>query len=259
MKTIAIYGNFVIDNVFQTDTILDSTDTIQCSDYYEELGGLMNVARCLSYKYRVLGCGAISPIHRPFVLEKFASIGATPILQITDKHTSVASIVVCPKTSEKRTAITWGSCLEYKPLACQADWHHISYLDALPKLDESFLASCRGVISADLCMNQYSDNDRERLLNYMSQIDYVFMSDHEANVFFDDDLFNVAKTATIIHSNRGSVTLCDEGTIEHKHELIPNVNILGAGDRFAAHCIDSLMNDCSLNKAVATAHSRFSC
>lgn len=259
MKTIAICGNIILDSVYETGTITKDDHAVQCSVYSESLGGVVNVARTLHRcdpTYNVLCCGAVHRDDYTDIFMRLMDMGLNSELQQCNQHTSRATILSFNALAAKQSMVFWGGCLEYRPEARHADWHHIAYLDAVPNITKEFILACReeGVVSADLCIGKYTDNERERLLALMSEIDYVFMSDHEADQLLLQGLHNVAKHATIIHRSNGSSVLMGNGIYSLGASAAQNVNVLGAGDVFAAYCINGLVRDHDLLVTVADSH-----
>lgn len=262
MQTIAIYGNFVIDNIFETDTTDIDAHAIQCSNYEQRLGGIVNVGRALidNGGYQVICCGAVNIHDYQRIHDQLTYLNIIGKLQAVDSKTSTASICVFRKTSNKQSMVAWGACREWQTESQNAAWHHIAYLDAMPTIDENFIFNCRrtGPVSVDLCIGKYSSEDITRLKKLVTRVDYVFMSDHEAEAFFRGGTpHNIAIKYTIIHSSHGSrVYGNDDIVYSTDSSFVESLNVLGAGDMFAGNCILNLLSGQSIDKAVIHAHSK---
>lgn len=105
--------------------------------------------------------------------------------------------------------------------------NHLCYLNEIS--DTKFISTLSGDITADVCPGKPLDRD---LLRF---VDYLFISDEDVDDF--DSLVDATKGWVILHSSSGSVF--SNGIDEHSYELpkdkiLSNVNVLGAGDMFAA-------------------------
>ena len=104
---------------------------------------------------------------------------------------------------------------------------HLCYLNEIS--DTTFISTLSGIVTADVCPGKSLDRD---LLRF---VDYLFISDEDVDDF--DSLVDSTKGWVILHSSCGSVF--SDGIDEYKYELpkdkiLSNVNVLGAGDMFAA-------------------------
>jgi hypothetical protein len=138
------------------------------------------------------------------------------------------------------------------PSPIHADWHHIVYLNQL--LDISILEKLsNGIVSADL-----TKESPEKILNELKFVDYLFLS--KEDLFMDlVELANYTRGWVIMHDPMGSV--CSNGTeiIQYdipKELLLNNINVLGAGDMFAACFISNIMKGLSLKKALIKSHEQ---
>ncbi len=104
---------------------------------------------------------------------------------------------------------------------------HLCYLNEIS--DTTFISTLSGIVTADVCPGKSLDRD---LLRF---VDYLFISDEDVDDF--DSLVDSTKGWVILHSSSGSVFSdgIDEYTYElPKDKILSNVNVLGAGDMFAA-------------------------
>lgn len=125
---------------------------------------------------------------------------------------------------------------------------HVLYLNELPKVD--FLPELSGIITADTCTGKAVD------LNLLKYIDYLFVSDEDANAI--NQIICHVKGITVLHSPTGSVVFERQKKIYEykipKNYLVKNVNVLGAGDMFASHFLYALLRQQDLRSAIEFSH-----
>ena len=94
-------------------------------------------------------------------------------------------------------------------------------------------------------------------LEYLKYVDYLFISDED--LFMDIvELSTMVKGWVILHSPTGSQ--CHNGKKHFKtdSEIIKNLNVLGAGDMFAASFISNMLSETSIKNAISNAHKQTS-
>ena len=126
-------------------------------------------------------------------------------------------------------------------------WNHIMYLNQMKNCD--FINQLDGsIISADLTSGPMLN------LQFLKNLDYLFISDED--IFMSlDELALLVKGWVILHSPHGSI--CHNGTesFETKTKIIENLNVLGAGDFFAASFISEMLrNNSEMKESVDFAH-----
>ena len=104
--------------------------------------------------------------------------------------------------------------------------------------DTAFIPALDGIITADICPGK---SIRKELLQ---NVDYLFISDEDCDDFAG--LVEATKGWVILHSATGSI--CSNGKDEffwklHEDDILKNVNVLGAGDIFAACCLYKLLEE----------------
>lgn len=143
----------------------------------------------------------------------------------------------------------------------EADWTHVAYLNGLPSnisrdLESGeLLKQTGGHLSVDTAYGIVPENHLEKIKN----VHYVLGSQEE---FPLDSLYMTGDTclgAAIVHDK--SCSIWSEGrdpeTVKH-HEQLDNLNVLGAGDKWAVYWIDSMLaTDCDVSKSLQQAHERF--
>ena len=110
--------------------------------------------------------------------------------------------------------------------------------------DASFIEKLSedSIVSADITSGGMT---KPELLKF---IDYLFISDED--LFVDmNQLIKMVKGSVIYHYPAGSIFYSKEGNFKTEIDLIPNLNVLGAGDFFAASFITrKLLGDKINNK-----------
>tara|TARA_R110002020_G_scaffold46539_25_gene132445 strand:- start:1783 stop:2457 length:675 start_codon:yes stop_codon:yes gene_type:complete len=129
-------------------------------------------------------------------------------------------------------------------------WHHISYINSITHPE--FIKEIKtGIISADI-----TKENPEKCLEYLEYIDYLFIA--EEDLFIDlDSLASLTKGWVVCHSPLRSVLSDGEKTIVYnipKKLLLENVNVLGAGDYFAAAFINCSISGLGVEASVKKAH-----
>jgi len=133
----------------------------------------------------------------------------------------------------------------------KSDWHHIAYINQIThtefisKIDE-------GIISADI-----TKESPEKVIPLLKYIDYLFIS--EDDLFMDlSELAGKTKGWVIVHSPTKS--MCTDGNEMIVYDIPPNlllsnVNVLGAGDYFAAGFIECCLRGDTNKDAIISAHT----
>ena len=134
-----------------------------------------------------------------------------------------------------------------KPRISKSKWHHVMYLNQLK--DPSFINEIEdGIISADLTSGPMEIHE------WLPKIDYLFVSDED--IFMDvDELAKMVKGHVILHYPSGSYVTDGNKSFEGKTNIIEGIDVLGAGDMFAASFIlQSLTTNDKLQDIVNYAH-----
>jgi len=137
------------------------------------------------------------------------------------------------------------------PTIYNSMWHHIMYLN---RLNTDFIDDIKtGIISADLTDGEINVED------HLDKIDYLFLSDE--NLFMDiDELGKLVKGWVILHYPSGSYTTNGKQSYTHENKVVKNINVLGAGDTFAAVFITSMLNASpnNIDKILENTHKKTS-
>lgn len=195
-------------------------------EYRHSLGGIVNVWDSL-----------IKLNSKNEIILKPCSIGEAVVFVDLEKNTRVG------RANFNQITI--------KPSVCRSNWHHIAYLNQL--LDTSFLNDVRdGIVSADV-----SKETPEIILNSIDTIDFLFIS--KEDLFMDIiELSKLSKGWVISHDPNGSISSNGETTFEYEipeSYKLDNIDVLGAGDMFAASFINNRLNNMSVEESIVKSHS----
>lgn len=158
------------------------------------------------------------------------------------------AIVVLDKEKSERVGRANLNIATTHGVAEQASWHHIMYLNALH--DASFIPLIdTGIVSADITAGSCST-----ILRYLNYIDFLFIA--EEDLFLDlDELSALVKGVVIVHSPEGSIVAKSDGKRKiARHPPIKHLNVLGAGDIFAASFISAFLSTQCLDESISRAH-----
>ena len=173
-----------------------------------------------------------------------------PLLNINIQPLSIGEAIIYVN---KKTAVRQGRGilnLVTKKLQnpAKATWNHIMYLNQLK--DVSFIDNLQdSVVSADLTSGAMNN------IEYFEKLDYLFISDED--LFMDiDKLAKMVKGHVILHYPAGSICHNGEDYFEIKTDTVDNLNVLGAGDFFAASFIVNSLKktSSSLKKRIEDSH-----
>jgi hypothetical protein len=217
MHKVNIYGHLIIDKIFNQN--------FECT---ESIGGIANVWEGLNRLKNDLQI-EINP----------TSIGEAIVITNTENNTRVGKAILNKKTTDVQNASV-------------SDWHHVAYINQIPNLD--FLENIKsGIISADI-----TKENPNNCLRYLHMIDFLFISKED---LFDDILSIGKKTKgwVIAHDPRGSFYTNGDLYYEYlipENLIIRNVNVLGAGDFFAASFITEYLKNKDIKLSVPASHKK---
>ena len=148
----------------------------------------------------------------------------------------------------KRSSIASFNMEVFEPRIKESKISHILYLNELPNVD--FIPVLTGIISADTCKGAVIQNP-----NLLQCIDYLFVADEDGQDI--EFLRKNVKGHVILHSSEGSSIL--RKATEYKFVvpdewIVPNVNVLGAGDFFAASFLYAIHKGWTKEGAIQAAH-----
>jgi hypothetical protein len=135
-----------------------------------------------------------------------------------------------------------------KPKIPECKWHHFMYLNQLPLIQQIEWKEITGTVSADV-----TAGDQEVILPYLKYIDYLFISDEE--LFMDvEELARQTKGWVILHKPTGSYATNSKKNYSNECKRIKGLNVLGAGDVFAACFVSSMLHKEDVDLACKFAH-----
>ncbi len=240
---VAVYGNLIYDRVLVVPSLqIGGSNT--CTRTYQSAGGIANFCRALR-RNKLLNLTGVSCVGNDIdghkaLAEMLNYCNELVIDHSIDQHTSAATIISEPNT--RTGLVSWGACSSYTdwyPVPA-ADWHHIMYLDRLSITAEQ-LRNFPGVVSADFC----DSNNIQHFRHLLRYVDYLIASESDVDRLYDLDL--PVRKAIIVHSPGNCYIKEGDQLSEYSNQLETGLNVLGAGDYFAAYCIDNLLKNSILD------------
>jgi|TARA_R100000149_G_scaffold58455_1_gene27444 hypothetical protein len=180
---------------------------------------------------------------------------STPNISVSLSPTSIGeSVILADKHQGKRTSKSLMLQEIVEPDIIPAKWNHIAYLDHLPNYE--FLSELNGIVSADVCGRGHLNKDT------LKYVDIIFVGDGDG-IDWQDLSDNGVQY--IIHHAPHEIILMSKGEnvkIIKVEKIVSNINVLGAGDMFAAEVIrymkDIDLNSNNLVSAIDVAQSEIS-
>lgn len=175
-----------------------------------------------------------------------------PDLKVKLEPTDIGeSLIMANREQCKRTSISRLSLKTKEPTIHDSKISHVMYINEIS--DCSFLKKLQGYVTADVC----NGKSLIPILGYLKYIDLLMISDEDlgkANVY---ELAALTRHGVLLHYSTGSDLIAPDGTmIKNKAELIPNINVLGAGDKLAAQVIAGIVDTPGhLHKVIQNAHN----
>lgn len=258
-KRISIIGNLILDRKYSVENF-SSNYSNTCTKYVESVGAVGNMLPTLlnTYNFDVEILGAIGNDTNGMYIENSlnkSKVKFNPII-VNGASTSTATIVSDIVNSTRTSVVNWDACIEFADVeVTDSDWCHICYLDSLINIDNSTLHGIKSklpecIISADLCSSDFVKLHKNRIWKCLKYIDYLVISDTEANALLpglDSEiqvtvLGHAVNKYCIIHSPKGSCISDGSSSISHIcTSVLRNIDVLGAGDIFCANMIGNLL------------------
>jgi len=203
---LVLFGKKYMDTIMFVNSVKDG-ETNQCHDVVETIGGLNNFyeAKIKSWNIRPISSGS-----------KKAYI-------VSDKLLSNRTSYVFDQT--KSTV----SSEEIKTIEEQGEWLHLCYTDDI----ECYYKFCNIKLpySLDFC----TDKPREQYFAIMNKAEVIFDS-RERKCLYKSIFVN---TPLILHDEHGFEIIINGKVIfKEGNKSLPNLNVNGAGDLFAALFIE---------------------
>ena len=176
-----------------------------------------------------------------------------PNLKVQLEPTDIGeSLIMVNREQCKRTSISRLSLKTGSPTIHDSKINHIMYFNELS--DTSFITDIKGFIVADVCNGKPLNFKDENL----QHIDLLLMACEDFNEG-DIEITDVVRGTVVLHYPKGSTILAGKTRKEYSYqhaELVPNVNVLGAGDKLAAYILAGLLeNTQDLPKVIQDAHN----
>lgn len=174
-----------------------------------------------------------------------------PDLKVKLEPTDIGeSLILADVEQCKRTSISRLSLKTQVPSIHDSKVSHVMYINELS--DTNFIKHLEGYVTADVC-NGKPLNLNDKNLQY---IDLLLISDED--MFVDVALIcNSIRDAMLIHYPTGSTLYKkDLRYTKQNASLVPGLNVLGAGDKLAAHILAGLLDSTdALPKVIQHAHN----
>jgi len=256
---VLLVGNLIADTIYETkDSWLENTSN-KFIKKEKKIGGLGNVLSAFNYMLDIQP-SIISAIGNDYCGKDITTFiennySLFSIQKFSDINTSEALIISNIKESKRTSFVKWGACTFLNNINhWKNNWTHITYLDNLLKLSNKDIKSLRkqtDILSVDLCSSKPTKKQIYFVEKHLSNIDYLIISDIEAlglrpktNLdIICKELGSKVIGDCIIHSPME--VLCSNGQtlIKTKNNYLKkNLNVLGAGDYWAASFIEYLIS-----------------
>jgi sugar/nucleoside kinase (ribokinase family) len=244
---LAVYGNLIHDTIVETGRPMVVGDSHDCQITHRA-GGIANFARAWGHRDDLQIVSKIGDDHYGKWLYNELFAYGIPQIELAPQSTSRA-VVWCNRRDCTRTGfVEWGACRAAKTWhSTYADWHHLMYLDRL-NLNPSDLAGFKGTISADVC----SVDDPDAYMKFIPYLDYLIVSEMKSGSIIDWNL--PVRRGVIAHSPTSVRYKIMGYRDEFIFPTINNLNVVGAGDYFAAFAISNLLMNRDLD--VKQVHER---
>jgi len=281
---LAIYGNLILDRVYFIEGFLAGTSN-EAVGSYSAAGSTANILRAFrdmdpNKKIKIVGKIG-NDEDGDILVEKMSNLlksmpNCSLRLDRSKGKTSSAVIMSDVRKNTRTSIVEWGVCrnMTGEDLTVESEWSHLMYLDTLDNLtcDDIKELSKHSIVSADLCLGRHPQMLRKKIFKCLEYIDYLILSDVEAESLVQDIkngtwrsycaeeaakiLGSIVRKAVIVHSPHGS-TVCADGqssTFSGKYITDKSLNVLGAGDIFAASFINKMIEGSSTADSVRYAH-----
>ena len=174
-----------------------------------------------------------------------------PNIKVKVEPTDIGESLIMVNVQQcKRTSISHLSLKTRTPHIQSTTINHIMYLNELS--DKGFISDLQGFNVADVC-NGKPLNTQDSALKY---IDLLLISDEDIQHLSTSYLCAKVRGCVLEHNPSGSKLHHKNNTIQFNAEQVPNINVLGAGDKFAAYILAGLLDSAKdLPKVIQDAHN----
>ena len=176
-----------------------------------------------------------------------------PNIRVKLEPTDIGESLILTSTEQcKRTSISRLSLKTRTPSVHDSKISHVMYINELS--DISFISKLTGFITADVCNGKPLDTTNDNL----KHIDLLLLSDEDALINVER-LVSAVRGHVLVHHTAGSTIYSKNNQPKHfKAELVSNINVLGAGDKFASYILAGMLVDKvqSIDKVIQEAHNK---
>jgi hypothetical protein len=159
------------------------------------------------------------------------------------------SLIIVDVEHNKRASISRLSLKTNKPTIHSATINHIMYLNELS--DCSFIKDIKGYIVADTCNGKTLQLDS----NVLKDIDLLLISEEDLTEKISD-IVSLVRGHVLVHYPAGSTLYCKNSRqARFEAEFVPNINVLGAGDKLVSYILAGLDNTRGIDKVIQQAHN----
>ena len=256
---VCLIGNLIVDDIYCVSNFILGHSNKSLS-HERNVGSIANVLRVLMNlrpDFKISICSSIGKdVNGKNVMDWVSKIQyENQEIQVNLHHsdqldTSNALIISDVTQNTRSSIVNWGACAEMRDFtAPPSEWFHIMYADKLHNLNIENLKELKkqGVVSVDFCLGSHSKKEIERITSLLPYIDYAILSvDEVCSIAQSKQAIPATKKIgklinkyAIIHSpcqvyisNGESLDILETNYVDKK-----NMNVLGAGDMFAAAVI----------------------
>jgi sugar/nucleoside kinase (ribokinase family) len=241
---VAVYGNLIYDQILHIKHELIPGGSHDCAVSYRP-GGIANFCRAAgTIDLLTIAVSSVGDDEagKAILDERFSP---SQHVSIDEGRPTSRAVVVIDRNGKERTGfVSWGACRHRRDwIPENAGWHHFMYLDRLNITPEN-LTNCQGILSADLI----DSRSVASLGNLIVNLDYLIISEIKKQLVWTGPW---PKRGIITHRPDGSTFHQKSGQKFVRVQEEPDLNVLGAGDYFAAFCIANLYKSGSPDLAQA--------
>ena len=267
LPKLSIIGNSFFDVIAQIDTEENGRNQRAILD--TRLGGVFNISRKLNF-YRihhrvhtVIGAPLSRESSFKYLSEFDLEVVNLENVIFSSDAMCLASILINRELSERTSFVRPGvgqNIRLTKEVLGESDYVHFSYLDYLSSIDTDFLGQlCQSgiFVSADLCINDYTDQERSRVKELLKPLSLLFISDSEYEALFETDasLQNLVRNHilprnTAVHFPNKLLIREGNQVLEVTGVKYPKVTTLGFGDNFVAYFYVNYLLEKKITKAL---------
>lgn len=250
--SLVIYGSAILDTVYEVASL--RVDHNHDHPYiWSRAGGIANTCRAAYGKCETIPVGSVGDdIAGKAFLDDLSQVACVDHISVVNDITSHATIIVDTTDATRTSFVRRGAGYNrrWTPLVLDQtnNWLHFMYLDSLELSEEELQAfreyadATNSIISADI-----SGSTSTGLHKQLQYIDYLFADMCYWQTYDESHV----RQGVILHNN---CLILHKSKGKHSEiHITPEsgLNVLGAGDYFAANCIHQLIQSNSLDLQVA--------